>query len=78
MSVSPSGCLLLGSEMSAEGALTLHKVACSRRGSAAPVSVRELEEAEAFQRFRKRHEEFFGGDGLKVSDEGIDCTHYGI
>ena len=57
--------------MSSEGALTLHKVACSRpRGggtaAAGPVRARELEEAEAFHRFRKKHEEFFGGDGIKV------------
>ena len=51
--------------MSSDGALTLHKVACSKKGNA-PVSARELEETEAFLRFRKRHEQFFGGDGLKV------------
>ena len=62
--------------MSSEGALTLHKVSCSRPrggGTAAaaasgPVSARELEEAEAFHRFRKKHEEFFGGDGIKVHE----------
>ena len=60
--------------MSSGGALTLHKVACSRprgggtaaAGPSGPVSARELEEAEAFHRFRKKHEEFFGGDGIKV------------
>ena len=71
--------------MSSEGALTLHKVACSRpRGggnaaaagaaAAGPVSARELEEAEAFHRFRKKHEEFFAGDGIKVGEFTEFCS----
>ena len=43
------------------------------------MSARELEEAETFQRFRKKHEEFFGrDDGLKVSLKVIRMKFYRV